>query len=194
MLFLSTRRLGMSGSTLRSRVSSTVSSLGGSGYAHIVTSIGEHIWGRGSCDDKAQLVGTMSVLTCQCCVNSRADVSPRAAVELLLQKGYKPTRSIVLAYGFDEERGGLHVRDQHLFWKPQSDCMGLIRVPNISPSSYSTPMAMTASPSLLMRAGSMMSVTTLSSRCPPLLRRVQQTSTSRSLRPAVILVFLPRIL
>ncbi|KZV72467.1 carboxypeptidase S [Peniophora sp. CONT] len=51
---------------------------------------GDHIWGRGSCDDKAQLVGTI------------------AAVELLLHKGYKPTRSIVLAYGFDEERGGQH--------------------------------------------------------------------------------------
>ncbi|KZV71076.1 carboxypeptidase S [Peniophora sp. CONT] len=49
---------------------------------------GNSIWGRGSADDKAMLVGTMS------------------AVELLLQKSYEPRRSVVLAYGYDEERGG----------------------------------------------------------------------------------------
>ncbi|KAJ2990099.1 hypothetical protein NUW54_g8579 [Trametes sanguinea] len=50
---------------------------------------GEYIWGRGSCDDKPGLVGTLT------------------AVEELLRIGFKPTRSIVLAYGIDEERGGI---------------------------------------------------------------------------------------
>ncbi|KAI8985667.1 carboxypeptidase S [Trametes punicea] len=50
---------------------------------------GEYIWGRGSCDDKPGLIGTLT------------------AVEGLLRIGFKPTRSIVLAYGIDEERGGI---------------------------------------------------------------------------------------
>lgn len=32
------------------------------------------------------------------------------AVELLIGAGFKPTRSVVLAFGFDEEGGGLFVR------------------------------------------------------------------------------------
>lgn len=31
-------------------------------------------------------------------------------MEILLEKGFEPTRSIVLAYGIDEERGGILVR------------------------------------------------------------------------------------
>ncbi|KAI0831872.1 carboxypeptidase S [Trametes gibbosa] len=50
---------------------------------------GEFIWGRGSCDDKPGLIGTLT------------------AVEELLRIGFKPTRSVVLAYGIDEERGGI---------------------------------------------------------------------------------------
>ncbi|KAI0718091.1 carboxypeptidase S [Cerioporus squamosus] len=50
---------------------------------------GEHIWGRGSCDDKPGLIGTLT------------------AVEELLRAGFTPTRSVVLAYGIDEERGGI---------------------------------------------------------------------------------------
>ncbi|KAH9933262.1 carboxypeptidase S [Amylocystis lapponica] len=50
---------------------------------------GEWIWGRGSCDDKPGLIGSLT------------------AVEKLLEKGFQPTRSIVLAYGIDEERGGI---------------------------------------------------------------------------------------
>ncbi|KAH9936403.1 uncharacterized protein B0H18DRAFT_973711, partial [Fomitopsis serialis] len=48
----------------------------------------EWIWGRGSCDDKPGLISTLTT------------------VETLLQKGFQPARSIVLAYGMDEERGG----------------------------------------------------------------------------------------
>ncbi|TCD69101.1 hypothetical protein EIP91_008743 [Steccherinum ochraceum] len=50
---------------------------------------GKWIWGRGSCDDKPGLVGSLT------------------AVESLLEKGFQPKRSVVLAYGIDEERGGL---------------------------------------------------------------------------------------
>ncbi|OCH93649.1 carboxypeptidase S [Obba rivulosa] len=51
---------------------------------------GESIWGRGSSDDKSGLIGVMST------------------VENLLENGFKPTRSVVLAFGFDEETSGLH--------------------------------------------------------------------------------------
>lgn len=51
---------------------------------------GTYIWGRGSCDDKSGLIGIMS------------------AVETLLETGYKPTRTVVLAFGFDEELGGIY--------------------------------------------------------------------------------------
>ncbi|CCL99719.1 uncharacterized protein FIBRA_01741 [Fibroporia radiculosa] len=50
---------------------------------------GEWIWGRGSCDDKPGLISTLT------------------SVEKLLEKGFQPKRSIVLAYGMDEERSGV---------------------------------------------------------------------------------------
>ncbi|KAJ6627633.1 carboxypeptidase S [Mycena sp. CBHHK59/15] len=49
---------------------------------------GESIWGRGSLDDKS---GVISILT---------------SIEVLLEKGFTPTRSVVLSFGFDEEGGG----------------------------------------------------------------------------------------
>ncbi|KZT65622.1 carboxypeptidase S [Daedalea quercina L-15889] len=49
---------------------------------------GKYVWGRGSRDDKSGLIGIMT------------------AVELLLERGFQPTRSIVLAFGFDEEVSG----------------------------------------------------------------------------------------
>ncbi|KAJ8508886.1 hypothetical protein ONZ45_g8890 [Pleurotus djamor] len=49
---------------------------------------GTRVWGRGSVDDKSGLVGTMM------------------AIELLLEHGFKPPRTVVLAFGFDEEAGG----------------------------------------------------------------------------------------
>ncbi|EMD39065.1 hypothetical protein CERSUDRAFT_112759 [Gelatoporia subvermispora B] len=51
---------------------------------------GEYIWGRGSSDDKSGLIGAMST------------------IENLLENGFEPTRSVVLAFGFDEETSGLH--------------------------------------------------------------------------------------
>ncbi|KAL1408310.1 hypothetical protein Q8F55_005116 [Vanrija albida] len=51
---------------------------------------GTYIWGRGASDDKST---TTAVL---------------AAIELLLEVGdFKPSRTVVLAFGHDEERGGL---------------------------------------------------------------------------------------
>ncbi|KIY52185.1 carboxypeptidase S [Fistulina hepatica ATCC 64428] len=49
---------------------------------------GLKIWGRGSSDDKSGLISIMNTL------------------EVLLEKGFKPTRGIVLAFGFDEESSG----------------------------------------------------------------------------------------
>lgn len=52
---------------------------------------GERIWGRGSSDDKSGVIGIL------------------ASVETLLEYRFRPTRSVVLAFGFDEEGGGLFV-------------------------------------------------------------------------------------
>ncbi|THU91182.1 carboxypeptidase S [Dendrothele bispora CBS 962.96] len=49
---------------------------------------GTNIWGRGSLDDKSALIGTIS------------------AIEILLSKGFKPTRTVLVQFGFDEEGGG----------------------------------------------------------------------------------------
>ena len=48
------------------------------------------IWGRGSIDNKSTVVGTLE------------------AVEMLLAEGFQPRRTIYLAYGHDEEAGGVH--------------------------------------------------------------------------------------
>ncbi|KAI0034441.1 hypothetical protein K488DRAFT_77198 [Vararia minispora EC-137] len=50
---------------------------------------GENIWGRGSSDDKSGLIGIMTT------------------IETLISKGFAPTRTVVLAFGFDEEASGL---------------------------------------------------------------------------------------
>lgn len=49
---------------------------------------GTWIWGRGSADDKADLVSQL------------------LAVESLLKNGFEPSRSVVLAFGIDEEAAG----------------------------------------------------------------------------------------
>jgi Gly-Xaa carboxypeptidase len=51
---------------------------------------GERIWGRGSSDDKSGLMGIM------------------IAIETLLEKGFAPTRGVVLSFGFDEEASGVY--------------------------------------------------------------------------------------
>jgi len=49
---------------------------------------GETLWGRGSSDCKTMLVGELQ------------------AIERLIEDGFKPKRTIILAFGFDEEIGG----------------------------------------------------------------------------------------
>ncbi|KAH7890736.1 hypothetical protein F5I97DRAFT_1826792 [Phlebopus sp. FC_14] len=49
---------------------------------------GTWIWGRGSCDDKSNLISQL------------------IAIEALLKTGFRPTRTLVLAFGFDEEAKG----------------------------------------------------------------------------------------
>jgi Gly-Xaa carboxypeptidase len=48
---------------------------------------GKYIWGRGSEDDKSNLIAMLS------------------AIDTLLGDGFKPTRTVVLSVGFDEEGG-----------------------------------------------------------------------------------------
>ncbi|KAI0277860.1 carboxypeptidase S [Russula aff. rugulosa BPL654] len=58
---------------------------------------GKFIWGRGSSDDKSGVIGIL------------------ASIETLLEKQFKPARTVVLAFGFDEEtsgsRGAQHLSD-----------------------------------------------------------------------------------
>ena len=49
---------------------------------------GGFVWGRGALDDKVSVMGTLE------------------AVEMLLAEGFAPRRTILLAYGHDEETGG----------------------------------------------------------------------------------------
>jgi Gly-Xaa carboxypeptidase len=51
---------------------------------------GKYIWGRGSSDCKNQLIATLET------------------VELLLAAGFKPKRTLLLSFGFDEESFGYH--------------------------------------------------------------------------------------
>ncbi|KAG2157823.1 uncharacterized protein EDB93DRAFT_1238610 [Suillus bovinus] len=55
---------------------------------------GETLWGRGSCDDKSGLIEKYT--DCR-----------RSAIESMLENGFKPTRTVVIASGFDEEVSGL---------------------------------------------------------------------------------------
>ncbi|KAH7909068.1 hypothetical protein BJ138DRAFT_1181272 [Hygrophoropsis aurantiaca] len=50
---------------------------------------GEKVWGRGSLDDKSGLIGIMS------------------SIETLLENGFQPRRTVVVASGFDEEVSGV---------------------------------------------------------------------------------------
>ena len=47
-----------------------------------------HVWGRGAIDNKSTVLGTLE------------------AVEMLIAEGFRPTRTVYLAYGHDEEVGG----------------------------------------------------------------------------------------
>ncbi|KAJ7093466.1 hypothetical protein B0H15DRAFT_159098 [Mycena belliarum] len=49
---------------------------------------GESVWGRGSSDDKSGVIGILT------------------SIEVLLEKNFAPTRTVVLSFGFDEEVGG----------------------------------------------------------------------------------------
>jgi carboxypeptidase PM20D1 len=46
------------------------------------------VWGRGAIDNKSAVVGTLE------------------AIEMLLSEGFRPSRTVLLAYGHDEETGG----------------------------------------------------------------------------------------
>ncbi|KAI0331438.1 carboxypeptidase S [Cubamyces sp. BRFM 1775] len=50
---------------------------------------GEWLWGRGSCDDKSDLIAGLQ------------------AADALLERGFQPKRTFVWAYGFDEEASGV---------------------------------------------------------------------------------------
>ncbi|KAJ7670374.1 carboxypeptidase S [Mycena rosella] len=51
---------------------------------------GTFVWGRGSSDDKSGVIGILT------------------SIEVLLEKKFAPTRTVVLSFGFDEEAGGYH--------------------------------------------------------------------------------------
>ncbi|KAI1796621.1 carboxypeptidase S [Ganoderma leucocontextum] len=59
---------------------------------------GTWIWGRGSGDDKADLIASLQYNLTDGC---------RHALSALLEQGFKPTRTFVWAFGFDEEASGM---------------------------------------------------------------------------------------
>ncbi|KAJ3552583.1 hypothetical protein NM688_g4078 [Phlebia brevispora] len=72
---------------------------------------GEWIWGRGSGDDKSGLVGVLT------------------AIETLLEHGFQPTRTVVLAFGIDEERGGISGASaigEYLLWAYGKDAFSIL--------------------------------------------------------------------
>jgi Gly-Xaa carboxypeptidase len=56
---------------------------------------GERIWGRGSSDDKSGLMSSM------------------IAIETLLERDFKPARTVILSFGFDEEASGVYGAQQN---------------------------------------------------------------------------------
>ena len=85
---------------------------------------GERIWGRGSSDDKSGLIGLLSVFfasTIGPLIQSDVKQCTRAATEDLITAGFSPTRSVVLAFGFDEESGGRQVGLRFLAYTPVGD-------------------------------------------------------------------------
>lgn len=76
-------------------------------HGHLLRLAGTYIWGRGSSDDKSGLISSLWDLPIY--KRSLPDHRHRASVETLLEKKFVPTRTIVLAFGFDEETSGLFV-------------------------------------------------------------------------------------
>lgn len=79
--------------------------------------LGDWIWGRGSADDKSSVIGIMcadrrphtSQQSLVACCLTFFDRWTRNTIELLLTHGFMPARTIVLAFGMDEERWGADV-------------------------------------------------------------------------------------
>ena len=69
---------------------------------------GERIWGRGTADDKNSLIAILSVSSFVSAF-VRPDNSDRTAVEYLVSADFEPARTLVLAFGFDEESSGMEV-------------------------------------------------------------------------------------
>lgn len=105
----STLRLGSNGSTHHIQATLMVNSTVQPLFSRMILPklLGTWIWGRGSCDDKGSMIAILYVRFCFMLVV--LTINNRIAVEALLQHGFKPTRTIVLAFGFDEESAGTEV-------------------------------------------------------------------------------------
>ena len=77
-----------------------------------------YVWGRGAWDDKGNLIAQMQ------------------AIEMLLANGYKPERTVYLAYGADEEVGGLRGAAKIAALLKECGVGDVRRLPGILPPDY----------------------------------------------------------
>ncbi|KAI0741428.1 carboxypeptidase S [Daedaleopsis nitida] len=81
---------------------------------------GTWIWGRGTCDDKSDVIASLHV------------------IDALLEHGFEPTRTFVWAYGFDEEAAGTEGAGHLATYLEEKHFVLLNRAFPI-PGSYGTP-------------------------------------------------------
>jgi Gly-Xaa carboxypeptidase len=79
------------------------------------SSLGESIWGRGSTDNKSGLIGILYVIYFPSpTAENEVNATQLICRDFIREEFFKPTRTIVLAFSFDEEASGLQASNATL--------------------------------------------------------------------------------